>query len=264
MTTPDSMFIPPADAAVWHVGATTPAATLAPAPAAARVAPKLAGLLLLAASIGFIAVFAWLASAFGYPDVLDLPSEKSLPALLTLGTTGRAVWVLYALLPLLLIPAVALSASVLVGPHDDVRARGVFSAALALQVVSSLAMTLGLARWSTLQWTLAEHAAMASPSEASVLYAVGDAMNRYLGNGLGEFVGELTMYGSFLALSWLLWQRSNVRLAVFGGVTAMAGWMGMFRNMTSVFDPVAEISNVLLPLYLITVGVWLMRVRPSR
>jgi hypothetical protein len=63
------------------------------------------GLALLAAALGFIAVFAYLAVRFDYPDVLEAPAATALPALLSMGPTGRAVWGLYGLLPLLLVPA---------------------------------------------------------------------------------------------------------------------------------------------------------------
>ena len=51
----------------------------------------------------FLAAF--LAAQFDYPAVLDGNAEAVLPRLLALGNSGRAVWAVYALLPLLLIPA---------------------------------------------------------------------------------------------------------------------------------------------------------------
>ena len=67
------------------------------------IAPRLAGATYVAASVGFLIVFSWLASHFGYPDVLDLPAADVLPRLLSLGGAGRAVWAVYAVLPLMLI-----------------------------------------------------------------------------------------------------------------------------------------------------------------
>lgn len=70
-----------------------------------RVATRIGGVSMIAATLMFSAVFVYLARNFGYPDVLDLPASEVLPRLVALGPTGRAVWVLYGLTPLLLVPA---------------------------------------------------------------------------------------------------------------------------------------------------------------
>jgi len=54
------------------------------------------GAALIAAALGFMGVFAYLAVRFNYPDVLDAPAATALPALLAMGSTGRAVWGLTA------------------------------------------------------------------------------------------------------------------------------------------------------------------------
>ena len=59
---------------------------------------------LIAATVLFAAVFGYLASTFDYPAVLDNSAADVLPRLLALGGTGRAVWVIYGLIPLLLVP----------------------------------------------------------------------------------------------------------------------------------------------------------------
>ena len=71
----------------------------------ARTAARVGGWSLVLAALGFVAVFAYLAARFDYPDVLDGTAADVLPRLLALGESGRAVWVVYAFLPLLLIPA---------------------------------------------------------------------------------------------------------------------------------------------------------------
>ena len=62
------------------------------------------GTSLVAATMLFAAVFSYLAAAFGYPAVLDRPADDVLPALLALGTRGRIVWLVYGLIPVLLVP----------------------------------------------------------------------------------------------------------------------------------------------------------------
>lgn len=218
---------------------------------------RAAGVLYIAASVGFLVVFGWLASAFGYPDVLDRSAAEVLPALLSLGDSGRLVWIAYALLPLLLIPAAAGAIEHFRGT-DGLLARGA-RLGMTLQVVAALTMMLGLARWSTANWALAEAWVTADASQRVVLAAVFDAFNAYLGNAIGEFVGELALYGSFLAFAGALWARGARRMAIFGAVTGVAGLIGMFRNLTDVVQPAADVTNLLLPLFLIAFGVLLIR-----
>jgi len=53
-------------------------------------------------------------------------------------------------------------------------------------------------------------------------------------------------------------------MGVLGIVTALAGLVGMFRNVTPLVDPVAEVNNYLLPLWMIVFGVGLLRSRSVR
>jgi hypothetical protein len=130
-----------------------------------------------------------------------------------------------------------------------------------LQSLAALCMTLGLARWSTAQWSLAAAWPTASVAERVHITLVFDLLNVWLGNGIGEFVGELALYGSFAAFAVAL-HRLGVRLlAAFAAVTALAGWIGMFRNVTSVVQIAADVTNFLLPLFLIAFGVALIRGR---
>jgi drug/metabolite transporter (DMT)-like permease len=48
-----------------------------------------------------------------------------------------------------------------------------------------------------------------------------------------------------------------------GIVTAVAGLIGMMRNVTGVVAPLAAVNNYLLPLWMIIFGVFLVRHRPD-
>jgi hypothetical protein len=65
---------------------------------------RVGGASLIGGAVAFMAVFAYLAAAFGYPQILDGTADAVLPRLLATGTIGRAVWALYAFLPLVLLP----------------------------------------------------------------------------------------------------------------------------------------------------------------
>jgi hypothetical protein len=111
---------------------------------------RMGGAALVAAALGFMGVFTYLAVRFNYPDVLAAPAGDALPALLAMGETGRAVWALYGLLPLLLIPAG-------VGAHRALRQAddGGMRVALLMAVVAAVTMMLGLLRWPSIQWEIA-------------------------------------------------------------------------------------------------------------
>jgi len=209
---------------------------------------------LILGAVAFMAVFSYLAARFDYPAVLDGPAETVLPHLLATGSTGRAVWAIYAFLPLVWIPAG-------VGAYLALRRSHPGSSLLALQcaVVAALAMMLGLMRWPTVHWRLAQLYATADSSQRAVLDALFDGLNTYLGNYLGEFLGELAFNAFFLLTGWALLQTR--RVAVLGLVAGLAGLVGMFRNVTAAVAPVAAVNNYLLPAWMIVFGVVLARWR---
>ena len=219
------------------------------------------GVALLAAALGFTAVFLYLAVRFNYPEVLDAPAAQALPGLLAMGASGRAVWALYGLLPLLLIPA-AVGASTALRTSDE----GGMRMALPLAVLSAMVMMLGLLRWPSIHWELARTYAAAGPDERAVITAMFDGLNRYLGNYLGEFVGELCL-NAFFVLSGRAMLRSPAFprwMAWLGVASGVLGWIAMWRNVTDVVAIAAEVDNVVLPLWMIVFGIGLLRVRGGR
>jgi hypothetical protein len=63
------------------------------------------GIALIGGAVAFLGVFSYLAARFHYPEVLDGSAQDVLPALLAIGTAGRAAWAIYSVLPLAFIPA---------------------------------------------------------------------------------------------------------------------------------------------------------------
>jgi hypothetical protein len=179
-----------------------------------------------------------------------------LPALLATGGTGRAVWALYAFLPLFWIPAGA-------GAFQALRGRGEGSmrVAMHLATVAAISMMLGLMRWPSIHWELALGYASAPPAQLPIYDALFFGLNRYLGNYIGEFLGEFSV-SLFFLLSALAMLRSPAfpRWSAYLGVlTALAGAIGMFRNVTGSVAWAAEINNYLLPLWMIVFGIVLIR-----
>lgn len=225
--------------------------------ASAGQGPRVAGAALVSAAVLFLVVFTLLASSFGYPDVLDRPAEEVLPALWSLGGTGRAVWALYACIPLLLIPAAAGAARA----HGAEAGRTLVRCAEWCATVSGMAMMLGLVRWPSLMWALAGCWREADAGQRAVLGAVFDGMNLMFGRFIGEFVGELLLNIAFVAFAAAAWRaRQWPRwIAGFGITAGVLGGIGMWRNVTPLVRPVADVNNVVLPVWLIVWGVTLWR-----
>jgi Domain of unknown function (DUF4386) len=219
---------------------------------------RMGGIALIGGALAFMAVFAFLASRFNYPEVLDGQASEVLPALLATGSAGRAVWAIYGFLPLIWVPAGVGAYYALRRTHP-----GAMLVALAFAVMSALSMMLGLLRWPTIHWRMAELYATASASERAILAAIFDGLNSYLGNYVGEFLGELSFSAFFVLSAWaLLRSRSVPRwLASAGLLTGALGWIGMFRNLTAAVAPVAALNNYLLPLWMIAFGIILIRHR---
>jgi hypothetical protein len=219
-----------------------------------RVTARIGGASLIAAAVGFIAVFSYLAARFNYPAVLDGKAADVLPDLLTLGANGRVVWVIYAFIPMLLIPA-----GIAANGRFRTTAPNAARAALVMSVLAAVSMFVGLARWPGLHWKLAEAYGAASPEGRVAIDAMFSGLNTYLGNFIGEFVGEVSLSGFFM-LTGLGLVRSGMRKSGYAGVLAGAGGVvAALRNVTDVVQPIADLNNYVLPLWLIILGVILFR-----
>jgi hypothetical protein len=226
-----------------------------------RQASIIGGGSLIAATLLFSGVFVYLARSFGYPGVLDLPAAEVLPRLLALGPTGRAVWVLYGLIPLLLVPTA-------LGVHAAARQAAPLAARAALitAVLSALTMMAGLLRWPSLHWQLALAYADASPGAREAIAATFAATNSFLGNFVGEFLGELFLNAFFLSAAIALTRAASTSgrwLLVVGSFASLLGGLAMLRNATSWVEPIAELNNVVLPIWMLVLGVVLLRYRTS-
>ena len=213
------------------------------------------GACLIGGALAFVAVFSYLAANFDYPDVLDGVAAYVLPKLRDGGTTMRAVWALYAFLPLLLVPGA-------VGTWFACpKSRGRMTVAVVAASIGALAMCLGLMRWPSLHWMLAEGYARADDAGRIAIEAVFNGMNVYLGNYIGEFLGETLLAAFFLLTgrSMLAESRYPAWLGWGGIAFALLFTVGAFRNVTEIVQPVADLNNALLPLWMIVLGITLIR-----
>ncbi len=227
-----------------------------------RSASALGGLCFVVGALAFVGVFSYLAANFDYPGVLDGSAADVLPKLRGGGRLMRAVWAVYAFLPLLLVPGA-------VGAYRACpSSRGRMTLALVAAAMGAFAMCLGLMRWPSIHWALAEAYALAGPESQGSIGAVFVGLNLYLGNYIGEFLGELCL-GVFFLLTGLsmLSEPRNARWVGFAGVAfAILFLIGSLRNVLPLVQTVADINNALLPLWMVVLGSYLMwssRAEPS-
>ncbi len=220
------------------------------------------GICLAGGALAFIVIFSYLAATFNYPDVLDGPAATVLPSLLGTGSAGRAVWTIYAFLPLIWIPP-GVAAFEAFGAVPE--RRGAMRLALIATIVAAIVMMFGLMRWPSVHWSLAQAYAEAAAPEQAVIAATFAGLNTYLGNFIGEFLGEVSVSVFFLltSLSWLRLPARRRWMGWLGIGTAIAGFIGAFRNVSDVVAPIAAVNNYLLPLFMIVLGVALARWRVS-
>ena len=221
---------------------------------------RVGGWSLILGALAFVTVFSYLAAQFDYPEILDGPAVVVLPRLLESGAAGRIAWTLYAFLPLIWIPAG-------VGAYRALRRESPGAMLLALQcsLVAALSMMAGLMRWPTVHWHLATMYAGADASQRAMADTLFDGLNVYLGNYIGEFLGECSFSVFFLLSSWAMLRSRAVPdyVAAAGLIVGTLGLVGMFRNVSGAVAAVAVVNNYLLPLWMIAFGVVLVRWRGS-
>ena len=119
-------------------------------------------------------------------------------------------------------------------------------------------------RWPSIHWALAQAYVTGTDADRTAIAATFAGLNSFLGNYVGEFLGELS-FSMFFLLSGLAMLARGSRIStldrlprrVHGG----GRMIGMFRNVTDVVDPIAAVNNYLLPLWMIIFGVALIRHR---
>jgi uncharacterized protein DUF4386 len=213
------------------------------------------GLSFVVGALAFVSVFSYLAANFDYPGILDGSAAEVLPRLRAGGSGMRAIWALYAFLPLLLVPGAA-------GAYFACPAsRGRMTLALIAATLGAFAMCLGLMRWPSIHWALADAYASSGAESQSGLSAVFAGLNLYLGNYIGEFLGEACLAVFFLlaGLSQIDEARFPKWLGWAGVVFATLFLVGAFRNVLPAVQAIADVNNALLPLWMVVLGTSLIR-----
>ena len=137
--------------------------------------------------------------------------------------------------------------------------------ALVAASLGALAMCLGLMRWPSVHWALAEAYLQSGAESQSSLSAVFTGLNVYLGNYLGEFLGEvcLAVFFGLAGLSLVEESRFPKWLGWAGVGFSVLFLAGAFRNVTPAVQPIADLNNALLPLWMVVLGGALIWYRPE-
>ena len=214
-------------------------------------AQRISGLTAILASIMYVAVFSWLAVNFGYPDILDKNAAEVLVKLQQLGSNGRLVWGLYAFIPLLLLPVAVAVRNIV--QHSSV----VLTLAMITLSLSALVMHLGLLRWPSVMWYLAQsHEEVLVVSEQSKL--IFDVSNIYLGNFLGELSGEILMSVFFMlfgvaCLQYKLCARWVALYLLMSAVFTFAGSLRIFSENAKLISDFNNLA-MFIPISFLIVG----------
>jgi hypothetical protein len=219
---------------------------------------RVGGAILVLGSVAFVAVFTYLASTFGYPDVLDRPAGEVLPALAAGGSSLRAAWLTYGAIPLTLLIGGLASMPLLERGGGRMLAR--FGGAAA--AIAAVAMMVGLLRWPSIQWALAQNWSTATIEQRAVYATIFDGANAYLGNVFGEYIGEMMLAGWFITIGIAARRLERAWVGVGSIAMGLIVMASAQRQLTGLVDPVSDLNNLLLPLWLIVVGVTLMK-RPG-
>jgi hypothetical protein len=134
--------------------------------------------------------------------------------------------------------------------------------AMLFATVAAVSMVLGLLRWPSVHWSLANAYATGSEADRAAISFLFAGLNSFLGNYIGEFLGELS-YNLFFLISAIAMVAKGSGFArwlgYLGLLTAALGLVGMLRNVTPAVDAIAAVNNYQLPLWMIIFGVALFR-----
>jgi hypothetical protein len=115
-------------------------------------------------------------------------------------------------------------------------------------------------RWPSIHWELAGAYERASEDARHSIGAVFKGLNFYLGNYIGEFLGEICLGGFFVLAGIAMLDEPSFAawLGYCGAAFGALFILGAFRNVTGKVQWLADINNLLLPLWMIIFGVSLI------
>jgi Domain of unknown function (DUF4386) len=231
-----------------------------------RKTARVTGAFFIASTLAFMVAATVLSMTFDWPDILRQPADVVLPEFASGGTslvwTWFAVAWTYALLavPILLLPTA-------LGRRGDAALR----VATYLGAASVLLALIGFLRWVFVVPALADSYTSGDQGTRSAVAAAWIAQHQYGGALMGEHLGQL------LGIVWSV----TVSVLILRGrlMPAWVGWLGLVASALylvnqgdilstavsgfPVWDLGGLIGSYLWAVWLIVIGVLLLRRRPS-
>lgn len=217
---------------------------------------RITGLLLLAVPLVFAAGFTGLQVTFEYPDILRHPAGEVLTRFAAAGVDLHLYWYAMMAAALAMIPT-----AIGLGLHLWERDRQLAALSIGAGVLAGLVQALGLLRWVILVPGLATSYVTPGATEAQQQMAVAlfDAVNRYLGMGVGEHFGYLFTAAWTLLVAALVIRRHRY-IAAAGGVIALGVVTGMVEPFgVPMAGTINAISYTLWAVWTLVLGVVVLR-----
>jgi hypothetical protein len=203
--------------------------------------------------------YTWLIEHFGYDDILREPAGAILQKFHAGGAPLVMAWFAFAMSSLLFIP-VARGFQRLLSAHW-----GSDTGASVLGIASAIAQAIGLLRWVLVVPALAATFADAQSSQATrdATLVIFDAVHRYGGMVLGEFIGQLLLAGWTGLVALALYRSRAVPrwLAGVGWLTLPFWLVGQTELLHGVVPAVPSIE--VIPIAFMAWEAWLAAIAVS-
>ncbi|MBK8398402.1 MAG: DUF4386 domain-containing protein [Leptospiraceae bacterium] len=211
---------------------------------------KLSGIFFILFIVSVQIPFGILGATFNYPDILRESPGKVLIEFQKGGNQLILTWYLYA------ISILMFGVSILLFDKAE-NADSKIGSITRIGFISALVQLIALLRWTFLVPELSESYSKAnSPEAKEVLEFIFSIQNTYLGVGLGEHLGQITMViWTFLMIQFL---TTNKFLNILGLLSILLLGIGLVEHLSVVFKFTVAYIGLPTPIGFIIWSVWML------
>jgi hypothetical protein len=214
------------------------------------------GIVVVVTGLMSLAPFPILGPAIGWPGSLDAPAVTQLTNIGKAAGAVAAGYSVYLAYSLMMLPALAMAAHVLLGGFS----RSLMQLVTAFAALSVLARSIGILRWLTVMPELSKSHAAADASGKAGIEQIFLALNSY-GGGIGELLG-VSLFAAVAVLLLVIgaWRARTVPLwltvlGVFSGLSLF----GLFLPaMGLAVDIPIALAVTALSIWMWVLGGWLL------
>jgi hypothetical protein len=214
------------------------------------------GIFVFVTGLMSLAPFPILGPAIGWPGSLDAPAVTQLTNIGKAAGAVAAGYSVYLAYSLMMLPALAMAAQVLLGGFS----RTLMQLVIAFAALSVLARSIGILRWLTVMPELSKSHAAADASGKAGIEQIFLALNSY-GGGIGELLG-VSLFAAVAVLILVLgaWRAQTVPLwMTVLGVFAGLSLFGLFLPaMGWAVDVPIALAVTALSVWMWVLGAWLV------